>query len=368
MHSVSQLPPLFNLIAPRTAHKGLLANNPWLPAACTRAVGLFANKSLHAPALVLASVHEAAIDYISQAPVLVVAAAGKSDLALRQHREAVAARFKLACSFRPRLKELMRFYHLAPQLRVLAGHALRPQHFCLLAPLSSIPPSRLAQAIPSAREDQIAWLTAVDEWRSLAQRHTSDTDWIVAWAGANACQRHSRSAASDIIDFALHDRQAFNSEWSLAEATAACDRWHGALVQRSFEASYTHEQLNAVADYGPLPDEAVVDDHTFLALRTRAQIFAEGRAMRHCVATYAATVFAGRCWLYSVMLGGNRVATLELRQTARGFALIQIKAQFNRPPPAATMIAADRLVAQVNAALAVAPVRHSAGAARQQAR
>ena len=55
---------LLNLIAPRPEHKGLVANNPWLPEACRRAADIFGDKGLQAPAVVLAAVHEAAIDYL----------------------------------------------------------------------------------------------------------------------------------------------------------------------------------------------------------------------------------------------------------------------------------------------------------------
>jgi hypothetical protein len=355
MRQTAQLPPLLHWIAPRTAQKGLIANNPWLPAACTRAVALFSNEALHVPATVLAGVHEVAIDYISQAPVLVLAAAGKSDLALREHRERVAARFKVACSARPRLKQLMRFYGLSPQLRALSGDVLRPIHYRLLKPLSEIPSCRLAQSIPSALDEQIAWLATIEQWRTLALRETSDPAWIVAWAAANSCHRHSSPAAIEIIDFACGNRRGFDLGWSFAEAAAACDRWHATIARRSFKTSYSLEQLAAVADYGPLPVEAVIDDHVFIALRTRAQIFAEGRAMHHCVATYAERVHAGRSWLYSICRHGTRIATLELGHAAQRFALIQIKAHCNRRPPAETVAAALHFLAQINAAMALAP-------------
>ena len=353
-------PPLLHWIAPRTALPGILKNNPWLPAACSRAITLFSDKALHGPATVLAGVHEAAIDYITQAPVLVVAAAGRSDLSLQDDRERIAIRFKAACSARPRLKELMRFYGVAPQLRVLSGDVLRPYQYRLLKPLSDIPPSRLAQVIPSETVEQAAWLEAARTWRNTAQLVQHDVDWIVSWAAGNGCHRHRRLDIHDIIDFACRDRAAFNIDWSFEEAAAASARWHATIFERAFEADYTPEQMAAVVDYGALPVEVVVDGHTFTALRSRQQIVEEGRAMHHCVATYADRVTGGRCWIYSISRDGVRVATLELRRNVRWFALGQIKAHRNGAPPAETTAAATHFIAQVNAAAAVAAAAEEA--------
>lgn len=357
MPHAANLAPLLHWVAPRTAHKALIANNPWLPAACMRGAALFADKALHGPATVLAAAHEAAIDYLTQAPVLVVAAAAKSDLALREHREQAAAHFKVVCSVRPRLRDVMRHYGLAPQLRALSGQALRQDHRRLLKALSEVPPSRLAQTIPGTPAEQTAWLAAAEEWRRLALRLTPDTDWIVAWAAGNSCHLPTGAifASADLIDFACRNREAFDTSWSIAEASLACERWHEAIVRQIYEVGCTAEQLAAVADYGPLPDEAVVDGHMFVALRTRPRIYEEGRAMHHCVATYAEQVFAGRCWIYSVVRGDERIATLELRPAANGFALAQIKAHCNRPPPAGTTVAAVRFLAAINDAVAMVP-------------
>lgn len=357
MSHAAPIPPLLHWVAPRTAHKGLIANNPWLPAACARAAALFADKALHGPATVLAAAHEAAIDYLTQAPVLVVAVAAKSDLALREHRERAAAHFNVVCGVRPRLRDVMRHYGLAPQLRALSGQALRPDHHRLLKALSEVPPSRLAQAIPDTPAEQAAWLDAAGEWRTAALRLTPDTDWIVAWAAGNSCHRHDDNfyAKGDLIDFAYRNREVFDTSWSIDEAGHASARWHEAIARQIYEVGCTDEQLTAVADYGPLPDEAIMEGHTFVALRTRPRIYEEGRAMHHCVATYAEQVFAGRCWIYSVARGDERIATLELRPAANGYALAQIRAHCNRPPPAETTVAAVRFLAWINEALAPPP-------------
>ena len=349
-----QTPPLLHWVAPRAAHRGLIANNPWLPGACANAVDLFTDTALHVPATVLAAVHEAAIDYITQAPVLVVAVANNSDLSLREEREKVTAHFKVVCNARPRLKDLMRHYGLAPQLRALSGTVLCANHHRLLKALCGIPPSRLAQCIPDTAEDQRRWIASVAQWRSLTGRLTKDTDWLVSWAAANACHEADHPAAVDLIDFACRNRAVFDAGWTLKEALAASERWHEEVQARAFGRGYSREQLRERADYGPLPDEVTIEDFTFTALRSRGQIFEEGKAMHHCVAVYANDVFAGRCWLYSVTRQGTRVATLEVREAGGRYHKIQLKAQCNRKPAPETSAATQRFIAKLNLAVTMA--------------
>lgn len=347
--------PLLHLIAARSDHKGLIANNPWLLEAYTRAIGLFSDRTLHGPAVVLACVHEAAIDYLVQAPVLVCAIAGKTDLSLRDHRQRVSAQFKVACNARPRLRDLMRHYGVAPQLRALHAELLCRGHHRLLKALSEVAPSRLAQCIPAAVEEQRDWLSAIEEWRTMVSRVTADGDWLVGWAAANRCHTHRGFDAADMIDFAARNRAAFDLDWNFTQAVAASMRWHETIARRSLQAAFREEDLGAVVDYGALPDEATVDGLRFVALRTRLQLFDEGRAMHHCVSTYADLVFAGHCWIYSVRQDENRVATLEIRHSARGFAVAQLRSHCNRLPVPEAVKAATRFVAQVNTAFELVP-------------
>lgn len=53
--------------------------------------------------------------------------------------------------------------------------------------------------------------------------------------------------------------------------------------------------------------------YSFVPLRTAEALDEEGRAMDHCVGTYAGMVARGECAIYSVRFLERRVATLELR-------------------------------------------------------
>lgn len=52
---------------------------------------------------------------------------------------------------------------------------------------------------------------------------------------------------------------------------------------------------------------------SLIPLRTAEELEEEGRAMDHCVGTYASEVARGNCVIYSVRRAGRRAATLELR-------------------------------------------------------
>jgi hypothetical protein len=89
-------------------------------------------------------------------------------------------------------------------------------------------------------------------------------------------------------------------------------------------------------DYSELPDKAMIGDYEFALLRTPLALFQEGRAMRHCVASYVQDVMAGRSNIYSIRLEGARVATLELGNGK----VRQIKAHCNKAPAAVVRSAA----------------------------
>ena len=62
-------------LAPSMARDGLLKNGDWVLPAAAEAEKMFSDAQLHLPAQFLAALNKFALDYIRQAPVLVVAAA-----------------------------------------------------------------------------------------------------------------------------------------------------------------------------------------------------------------------------------------------------------------------------------------------------
>ena len=135
----------FQWLAPSMVRDGLIKNSAWTRLACDKSVSLFSDTALYLPATFLAALHELAIDYIEQAPVLVIAVTGRANLSHREVRLSLAKRFTAACTTGPRLSGLMKTYRLAPQLRALSGRALRRSigldpatSFVLLATLATL--------------------------------------------------------------------------------------------------------------------------------------------------------------------------------------------------------------------------------------
>jgi len=74
--------------------------------------------------------------------------------------------------------------------------------------------------------------------------------------------------------------------------------------------------------------------YEFAVLQKRGELYAEGRAMQHCVASYVGLVESGQCLIFSVRLGAQRVATLEVRRRRsprREFGIVQLQGPCNRP-------------------------------------
>jgi len=341
-------------LAPSMARDGLIKNSAWIPPACEAAVGLFSDSKLHLPATLLAALNPFAIDYIKQAPALVVAAAWDARLIYRKERLRVAHRFIAACGHGPRLNELMKAYGLAPPLRALSGRALRHDHWGVLKALASIPATALAQSIPKSPDEQRKWLDAIARWRMYMWQRTRNVELFLPWATANLGDGRFGRSLTDVADFAGNNPAAFNTRWTFAQARAASTRWHAEILRRPFGIAATAADWQAKIDYAPLPMQLEVAGFTFHALQTREDIFVEGERMHHCVRTYADRVARGLSRLYSVRQGGVRLATLELwpaeppGSSVPRYALVQLKGPCNVRPPAAVATAVAAFLDKAN--------------------
>lgn len=113
----------FDWIWPSMAADGLLVPAPWQSEHAFLAAAEFTDPRLQQVAVVLAALHPDVLDYIAQAPVLVLAAAGETrgSLNSRSIRLQLATRFIAAAGPCRRLPHILRAYHLSPPLRRLAG-------------------------------------------------------------------------------------------------------------------------------------------------------------------------------------------------------------------------------------------------------
>lgn len=337
------------------ARDGLIKNGDWVMPAAVEAAGLFSDAQLILPAQFLAVLDRFALDYIRQAPVIVVAATHRRNLARRTDRMEVGTRFIEECRAGRKLAELLKGYALAPQLRALSGQSLRVGQKDLLVALSAVvPPSALAQAIPKPADEQQAWLRGVEAWRFHMLRHFRNSNLLLAWAAVNVRTEAARACATDIADFAGRNRNTFNPDWSFEQALVATRRWHDELAIRAPVAEAARPDWRTPIDYAPLPLAMEVDGYSFDALQTREALHEEGARMHHCVRLYSEKVARGTSRIYSVRRNGVRIATLELVRTSRAgattqrFAAAQLKGPHNSSPAVEVAEAAARFLRAVN--------------------
>jgi hypothetical protein len=68
-------------------------------------------------------------------------------------------------------------------------------------------------------------------------------------------------------------------------------------------------------------------------LATGADLYREGHAMHHCVATYVDEVRQGTSYIFSVRSGGKRIATISLILNCEAIAIQQLRGPCNVAPP-----------------------------------
>lgn len=135
-----------------------------------------------------------------------------------------------------------------------------------------------------------------------------------------------------------------------AELTALHDRWverqnrkfvpipaDGPLYCRED----TSDRAPLIFPPPPYPDSADIQ-----AIRTFDELILEGQEQRHCVASYALDVAAGKVYIYRVLRPSR--ATLELRETDDGWKVGQIKLFRNGEPELPTRMCVQDWLRQVS--------------------
>lgn len=341
----------------RAALDGLIAPAPQISAAAAEAVRMFPNQGVSGLAALMASVHARGLDYLKQAPVLVLLASRGKKHRTKADRLYIATRFGSLCHRGPKLRDALAEYGAPLPLRKLLPFALTPTRFAAVEVLCRVGASPLSQAIPAKPGAQATWLRAIVEWIDHLRRRRLDprtmTEWFAVESGRALPVMPAgwARAVTDVADFAAAPGTAFNMRWTLPQAKAAAERWHAELAKLDAEAGFlkTHGiGWEDEIDYGKLPTESRIGGLTFLALRSGATLYAEGRAMRHCVGAYSRSVVAGHSRIYSLRQGDTRIATLELQPSKGRFEPVQLKGPCNAVVPAVVRDAAYQFVARLN--------------------
>jgi hypothetical protein len=194
-------------------------------------------------------------------------------------------------------------------------------------------PHLLHAYLPASQPGAKRWLRAVAKAREFGPP-------FVEWTARNAGHMGRTTAAvlamvGDIADWVRASYVAGVPDHVLQVATG--NEWRpsrrekcGAnLITRRFDPSMnlhtvldlSHEWHEAVAAHAPessapFPEPWCEGDtvagYVIEPLATGRDLYVEGKAMHHCVSTYADRVAAGEAYFYSVKQDGERVATVEL--------------------------------------------------------
>lgn len=374
----------FDWIQPSLAADGLIVIEPWQAEHAQRAEAHFTDRRLRETAVILAALHRDVLDYISQAPVLVLAIAGTSggDLRVRADRRELAARFIAAAGPCRRLPHIMRAFGLTPPMRKLLGPPLSIFHHRLLAPLATVGETALAQAIPEDEREQRAWLEMLTRLSSRHWARYSSREAFVAWSAANLRTPEARGEAGELGDWAMLSSGRFNPAMSYEQARADSARWHEeqAAARSAMSSLFSASDRQRVIDYSPLPAQIEVDGLSFRALASVGDLEEESQRMHHCVRRYWRFVASGRSRIYSIRRGEQRVATVELqrsyarRSDCGPLQVAQLKGPCNARPADDVALAVRRCLDIINQSVTeavrakAAANRAAAAAERKQAR
>lgn len=292
---------------------------------------------LHVAATVAIKNHEHAIQYLEQAPAVIAFVCHGHAPKRATDIGHFARAFCSAVHRQPRLRTLLAGFGAPFPIRKIHGMACHPKYLQAIYDLRTIPPSVLSQAIPATTGRQMSWLAALTKVRAACRMEPYRQQWaddLWRWAvpalGAAATdfastrgdptRRPLRDVVKDVLDMLCIGRIPLNPRWTFQQAQAAADAWHDRLARERTETEVL-QKLGFAFDYrfpyGRVPDRLDLPPYEFHALRSGEELFEEGRAMRHCVASYIAQVAHGHAYIIGVRQDGRRIATVELTATTR---------------------------------------------------
>lgn len=363
-----------------------LLTDEWIEDAIARADKLYP-RGKRALARLIARSSRHAIGYLEQCPALIVFASWGYDAKGQKHRVMIANRVSIACKSGPKLRALIEEFGGCYPARKLRGSVIFSRHFKTIMDLRKLPPSVVAQAIPEKHGQQALWLDAIRElsiYRLPENRRDEIWEWAFKALSAAIVGVRVEGAArpevhvSTIFDYFVRGNHPIVPAWTWQNALDASARWHAELARRTNEEKFLKQHgiaFDEKVDYGRLPERVEIMCYEFLALRSAEELYEEGRAMKHCVGSYAPDVIRGTSRIYSIRQHGCRIATMEIvptrikvtvpidlervpgdfekvgkrtRETVPLHKLIQIKSVCNSPPPQSAAAAVELFLDRIN--------------------
>jgi len=126
--------------------------------------------------------------------------------------------------------------------------------------------------------------------------------------------------------------RSFTPAMGLKAATQASQEWHEAVATHAD----CRQNLELPAPWFPAAMQGRFD---IIPIATAGDLYREGRAMHHCVATYADRVRGGACYVFSVRQSGERKATVSLVRDGARVLIEQVRGPCNSTPTTAIMTA-----------------------------
>ena len=158
-------------------------------------------------------------------------------------------------------------------------------------------PGRTILEIESQVENVSDWIKAsyrvsVDEALAAIPQYMID-----AYADVTC----SRLAADGTPNYVT---RRFSSDMSLRTVFELSDEWHETVAN--------HQPNHSTPFPEPWAGPADVDGYQIAPITNSADLYREGKRMRHCVGSYAYDVTGQRCYFYHVEKEGKPIATVEL--------------------------------------------------------
>jgi hypothetical protein len=197
----------------------------------------------------------------------------------------------------------------------------------------------LIQWMPSQTPAAKIWLLSVDfahnrggdDFGRWIARHVSEIPGRLHGVGHTVADLADWVRAREGIgrEFVI---RSFTSAMGLKAATQASQEWHEAVATNAD----CRQGPELPAPWYPAAKRCGFD---IVPIATAADLYREGQAMHHCVATYADRVREGACYVFSVRQSGERMATVSLARAGARVLIEQVRGPCNRTPTMAIMTA-----------------------------
>jgi PcfJ-like protein len=126
--------------------------------------------------------------------------------------------------------------------------------------------------------------------------------------------------------------RSFTPAMGLKAATQASQEWHEAVATNAD----CRQGYELPPPWYPAEKQGAFE---IVPIVTAADLYREGQAMHHCVATYGDRIREGACYVFSVRQSGERKATVSLVRDGARVQIEQVRGPCNSTPTTAIMTA-----------------------------